>query len=467
METVRVQLKANRTSASMNIALFLPGEITRRSPASIQLSTALVFAMILATGAAAQTTQTIRHHPIPQEDPLFPPQLTQAEAAIEKKDYATAQPLLEKVVETNPNNYQAWFDLGFVFHALGKIDESIAAYRKSVAAKPDVFESNLNLGLTLAQSGNPEAEKYLRAATGLKPTSHVEEGQVRAWLSLAHLLEASKPDEAIEAYRRAEALQPKDPEPHLAAGQLFEKQNELKNAEQEYEQASKLDPGSPDAITALANAYMRERQFPQAEQMLRQLAAAHPNDGVVRIQLGRVLAAENKNDDGITELQAGLALTPDDESAQRDLADLYASSGNYEKAEAIYRPLSGANPKDPVLHDDFGKALLKQRKFPEAEQEFTLAVQLKPDFGAAWGDLAVAADENKNYELAIKAVDERAKFLPEIPISYFLRATAYDHLRDKKRAMQNYHDFLNAANGKFPDQEWQARQRLKAIEQMR
>ena len=51
--------------------------------------------------------------------------------------------------------------------------------------------------------------------------------------------------------------------------------------------------------------------------------------------------------------------------------------------------------------------------------------------------------------------------------SYFLRATAYDHLRDKKRAMQNYHDFLNAANGKFPDQEWQARQRLKAIEQMR
>jgi tetratricopeptide (TPR) repeat protein len=160
-------------------------------------------------------------------------------------------------------------------------------------------------------------------------------------------------------------------------------------------------------------------------------------------------------------------LTPGDAGAQRDLADLYASSGNYDKAGIMYQSLLGANAKDPELRDDLGKALLKQRKFPEAQQEFTLAVQLKPDFGAAWGDLAVAADENKNYELAIKAVDERAKFLPEIPISYFLRATAYDHLRDRKRAILNYHDFLNVANGKFPDQEWQARQRLKAIEQMR
>ena len=464
METVHVRVKPNRHLFD-EYRIILAGEIMRRSPASIQLSTALVLAMILATGAAGQTTETIRHHPIPQEDPLFPPQLTQAEAAIDKKDYATAQPLLEKVVDANPNNYQAWFDLGFVFHALGKIEESIAAYRNSVAAKPGVFESNLNLGLILAQSGNPEAEKYLRAATGLMPTSHVEERQFRAWLSLAGLLETSKPDEAIEAYRRAQSLQPKDPEPHFAAGLLFEKQSQLNNAEKEYEQALTLDPGSTEATTALANTYMRERQLPQAEEMLRNLTAAHPNDGAARIQLGRVLGAEDKKEDAIAELQAGLALTPGDGGAQRDLADLYASSGSYDKAEAIYRPLLAANPKDPELHDDFGKVLLRLRKLPEAQREFTLAVQLKPDFGAAWGDLAVAANENKNYELAINAVDERAKFLPEIPISYFLRATAYDHLRDRKHAILNYHDFLNAANGKFPDQEWQARQRLKAIEE--
>ena len=29
----------------------------------------------------------------------------------------------------------------------------------------------------------------------------------------------------------------------------------------------------------------------------------------------------------------------------------------------------------------------------------------------------------------IKALDARAKLVPELPIGYFLRATAYDHLR--------------------------------------
>jgi tetratricopeptide (TPR) repeat protein len=93
-----------------------------------------------------------------------------------------------------------------------------------------------------------------------------------------------------------------------------------------------------------------------------------------------------------------------------------------------------------------------------------MAVKLKPDFGAAYGDLAVAADGNKDYELAIRATDARAKFLPEIPVSYFLRATAYDHLKDYKQASENYHKFLDVANGQYPDQEWQARHRLIAIE---
>jgi tetratricopeptide (TPR) repeat protein len=116
------------------------------------------------------------------------------------------------------------------------------------------------------------------------------------------------------------------------------------------------------------------------------------------------------------------------------------------------------------LHQGLGHAFLKQRKFPEAQQEFLAAVNLKPDLGSAYGDLAIAADENKNYELALKALDARSRYLPEIPVSYFMRATAYDHLRDYKAAAETYHRFLEVANGQFPDQEWQARHRLIAIE---
>jgi tetratricopeptide (TPR) repeat protein len=409
-------------------------------------------------------TAPAHHHTTIEEQVGPPPELAKAEEFIQKQNFAEAEPLLRKVAEADPTNYVAWFDLGFVYNALGRIDDSIAAYRKSVAAKPDVFESNLNLGLELAKNNQPEAQEFLRSATQLKPTSHVAAGQERAWLSLAHLLEASKPEDALGAYHQAAALQPKDPEPHLSAGQLLEKQNQFADAEHEYKQALALDPASSDAAIGLANIYMNGRRFPEAEIELRKVVAANPDQAAARIQLGRVLATQGKNDAAIAELEPAAKLAPSDLSLQRDLAELYASAGKNEQAEASYRALLAANPNDAELHQGLGHSLLREKKFPAAEQEFLAAVKLKPDLGSAYGDLAFVAGENKDYPLVLKALDARVKFLPEVATTYFMRASAYDHLRDVKQAAANYHRFLETANGKYPDQEWQAKHRLIALE---
>jgi tetratricopeptide (TPR) repeat protein len=351
-----------------------------------------------------------------------------------------------------------------VENALGKLDASIDAYRKSVTAKPDVFESNLNLGLQLAKTGQREAESFLRAATRLTPTSHAAEGHYRAWLSLAQVIEKSRPEEALAAYREAAAAQPKEAAPHLYAGEILEQDNKFAEAEQEYKQALTLDSSSTDAVTGLANIYMRGRRFPEAEDYLRKLLAQHAESASLHLQLERVLVAEGKTDAAIAELQAGIKLAPGDEGAQRELADLYASSGKNDLAEAAYRALVAAEPNDAELHWRLGEALLPQKKFVEAEKQFAEAVKLKPDFGEAYGGMAFAAGENKNYALAIRALDVRGKLLPETAITYFMRASAYDHLHDFKKASANYHLFLSSAQGKYPDQEWQARHRLIAIE---
>jgi tetratricopeptide (TPR) repeat protein len=413
---------------------------------------------------AQNTGKTVRHYKVPVQDKSSPPELAQAETAIGKRDFAAAQPLLQKALELDPNNYVAWFDLGFTDHALGKNDEAIAAYRKSVAVKPDVFESNLNLGVLLAESHQPEAEQFLRAATKLTPSANVDEGHARAWLALAQVVESTQPDQAIQAYRQAAALRPKDPEPHLSAGLLLEKQKQSAEAEQEYRQALAIDPGSTDALTALANLYMRTHQFPAAEGALQKLLTLRPGDPAAMLQLGRLLEAQGKNNAAIAQLQAAQKQSPNDPALQRDLADLYFSQKKYNLAEAQYRALVAATPRDAELHDLLGKAILEQKRYAEAQREFGIAVTLKADFGAAYGDLAFAAGENKNYPLAIGALNKRATLLPETPITLFLRATAYDNLRDYKDAALNYHKFLEIAQGKFPDQEWQARHRLVAIE---
>jgi tetratricopeptide (TPR) repeat protein len=415
-------------------------------------SVVLLGVLTASTALQSQDHVTVRHYKERIDD--TPPEIAQAEDAIQKNDFSGAEALLKKAIEKDPDNYQAWFDLGFVLNRLGRPEESISAYRKSVAAKPEVFESNLNLGLMLVRANNPEAERFLRAATTLKPTAHPEEGQARAWLALGHLLETKKPQEALQAYRKASELAPQDPEAHLSAGLLQERQKEFAAAEVEY----------TEAAIGLTNLYMKSGKLGDAEPLLRRLAGERPDDADIHLQLGRLLAAQGKKDDAIAQIETAAKLAPNYSEAQRDLADLLVQANKLTEAEKVYRDLSRARPDDAEVHDLLGEVLLKERKFTDAQQEFVTSVKIKPDLGVAYGNLAIAANENQNYALTVKALEVRAKLLPENPISYFLRATAFDHLKDYKPAGQYYHLFLDASGGKYPNEEWKARHRLVWIE---
>lgn len=424
----------------------------------------LAAAMALGPAACAQTKSTVRHYREAVVENAVSPQVEQAEAAIEKTDYAAAEPLLTKAVADNPKDFRAWYDLGFVYNATSRRAEAIEAYRKAVAAKPDIFESNLSLGLSLAATGSPDAATFLRAATKLKPTSHPQENLARAWMALGEAVKDSQPEEALEAFHQAAERQPKDPAPHLSAGILLEKRNDLAGAEKEFKQAAELDPKSSEALAGLVNVYTKGKRLPEAESALRAYLARNPQNAGAHLQLGRVLLAEGKKDEAVEELNAVLKTSPNDVDALRELAGMNAAAKKYDQAAAQYRALLEKHPNDPQLHYALGTVLMQQHQFAQAQQELIAALKLKPDLAEAYGDLAVAANENKNYPLVLKVLDARLRYLPETPATYFLRATAYDNMRAYKEAAECYRQFLAAADGKYPDQEWQARHRLIAID---
>jgi len=427
---------------------------------------ALAGLVAVAPSSRAQDTgQTVRHHRVQEEqDPYLVPALIQAEKALDIRDFVTAENKLRHIVSDDDTNYRAWFDLGYLYTATSRDAEAVAAYRKSIADKPDLFESNLNLGILLGESRSPEAETYLRAATKLKPSDSPELGHERAWLSLGHVLESKNPEDAVAAYREAAKLRPNDTEPHLAAGLFLEKQSRFADAEREYQQAVELDAKSAEGLAGLVNVYTKTQRLPEAEKMLRRYLELNPGNQTAHLQLGRVLAFRNDDAGARAEYEAALKLDPNDSAAQRGLARLDLAAERYPEAAQRYEVLVRRHPTDPELRYELAQALMHARDYPAAQQALLETIKLKPGLVEAYGDLAIVASENKQYELALRALDARAKFLPETPGTYFLRATSYDNLKAFKLAAENYRRFLDAAQGKFPDQEWQARHRLVAID---
>ena len=113
---------------------------------------------------------------------------------------------------------------------------------------------------------------------------------------------------------------------------------------------------------------------------------------------------------------------------------------------------------------------MRQNKFAEAETVLARAVSEREAFhdDAAWGEaaghLAFAASRNHHPEVALQALHGRATVLPNSPASLFLEATSYDALHEYKQAQTNYRAFLALANGKLPDEEFEARHRLVALQ---
>ena len=158
-----------------------------------------------------------------------------------------------------------------------------------------------------------------------------------------------------------------------------------------------------------------------------------------------------------------IAQAPDHFDATHLLGVIALQEGRLEQAQNLIAAALRINPNDTAALNNLGTVHLRNHELEVAHKHFERAVKLKPDDGDAWSGLAFTASENKQYQVALNALFMRSKYLSETPATYFLWATSYDSLHLSKQAQDYYHKFLTAADGKFPDQEWQARHRLVAL----
>jgi tetratricopeptide (TPR) repeat protein len=390
-----------------------------------------------------------------------------AETKMEQKDYAAAQPLLEKYLSQNPTDARALFDLGYVQDATGHADPAATAYRKAIAADPKQFESRLALGLLLAQQSKfDEAREQVVQATLLEPAPPNPVAKAEAFRTLARLDRTSDPTAARDALVTALKLSPETPADELLTAQIAEANGDDDVAETAYKQVlTSHPPGNvaSEATAGLVHLLLKQKQYSEAEPLLKTALARDPRDPGLNAQLATTLLGQGKTDDALPVLETLRQLEPENPSVDQMLADAYSQAGHPEKADPLYARMVQTHPDNEDILAGQGENYLRERLYAQAQAAFERAVKLKPDDGDAWSGLAFAASESKNYSRALEALSMRAKSLGETPASYFLWATSYDNLHLSKQAREYYIKFLAAAGGKFPDQEWQAKHRLVAL----
>lgn len=399
------------------------------------------------------------------ETPSTSDPLSAIESEIEAKSYSTATNQLDVYLSAHPQDARALFDRGYVEDAQGHTDGAESWYRKAVAADSKQFEARSALGLLLAGKGdNAGAVEQLSAALPLEPNPPNPAAKAQADRVLARLDKSSNPGEARDALVEALKLTPETPEDTLLAAEIAEGAGDALVAEEAYRKALGEEPGSPEATAGLVHLLIGEKRYADAQPLVEAALKSDPNDPGLNAQLATILNAQGKQDQALAVLTKLHGLEPASRPVTGMLADADFQAGKLDEADALYATLLQETPNDAGLLDTHGQILIRQQHYAEAMAAFRRAVAAKPDDVDGWSGIAFADSKLARYQDELTALSMRSKFASENASSLFLWATAYDNLHQTKAAADYYHRFLAAAQGQFPDQEWQAKHRLVALE---
>jgi tetratricopeptide (TPR) repeat protein len=400
----------------------------------------------------------------PQPSSPISAEVASAETAIAAADWKTAEARLDSWLAAHPADARALFDAGYVADVQNRQDDAASLYRRAVQADAKSFEAHLMLGLLLARKGIlEEARTELAAATQLEPGEAGPELKARAWRALARIDSNTDPGRASDDLMEALKLAPETADDTLLAASLAENAGQYDTAEAAYRRVLAKDPKSEQANAGLAHILILNKQYAEAETLIRSALQQSPDDAALTAQLAAVLIAEDKAE-ALPLLEKLHSAHPADVAITRMLAAVLSDSGDTAGSDKLYLTLLASAPKDPDLLVAHGENLVRLQRFAEAYTVLQSATQLAPSNSSAWSDLAFAASRTSHPDDTVHALTERSRYLPENASTYFLWATAYDSLHETKQAISYYHRFLEASAGKYPNQEWQARQRLRVLE---
>jgi superkiller protein 3 len=431
---------------------------------AVRIGLAAVWFAALALSLPAQTQRKIPGKPAAntaasEKEDALAALLQQANDAIDKMDFAAALDPLQKYLAKRPDEAYPHFQLGYAYAGLKRPDDAKQEFSRAIVLDPKMAAAYQNLGLLLMDSDPAGAASAFLRESELQPTE--SRPRILAGLSLE---QSGKFPEAVEQYRAALAISPKDYEAHFGLGRTLIRSNDAAGAEEQFRAAIALRGDSAPARLGLANSLLAQKKYDAASDALADYLKLNPGDKAAHFDRASVLLNLNKYDAALTDLDLSVAGGAPPAEALKMRGEILMRQKKWKEAGDALKQAIVLAPQDSELAEWIGHVDIELRDYPGAVGILEQIYKQNPQSADTLRDLSDALYLNENYAQALEAMDRLARLETPLPGSWFVRAICYDKLSRKPEAIDAYQKFLDEDGGQHDTQDFQARHRILVLQ---
>jgi tetratricopeptide (TPR) repeat protein len=256
------------------------------------------------------------------------------------KDWQVMRDWCQKWTKSEPENADAWNNLGIAYDSLYRYNDATEACCQAVRIDPKNASAWYNLGIACYG-----LNRYDDAIEAYRQAIKIDPKDAAAWDDLGNAYdELNRYDDAIEAYRQAIRIDPKDALAWYNLGTTCHKISQYDDAIEAYRQAIKMDPKLAAAWDDLGNAYDELNRHTEAIEAYRQAIKIDPKDALAWFNLGFAYDELNRRTDAIEAYRQAIKIHQKYAAAWNNLAIAYSLSGNKAAALSAAQELRNLDP---------------------------------------------------------------------------------------------------------------------------
>jgi protein O-GlcNAc transferase len=164
--------------------------------------------------------------------------------------------------------------------------------------------------------------------------------------------------------------------------------------------AMAVEPGCAPHHNSLGHAYRRLGRLQDAVASYRDAVALRPGSAEIHNNLATALCDLGRWHEAIEHYRQAAAAAPDVADIWYNLANVLAETGSPE-ADTCYRVAAELQPASAPIHGNYGRWLMTQGRWAEAEAHLSEAVGLTPAQAANWNNLGVVRRELGRADLEV------------------------------------------------------------------